>query len=357
MIKAQSATVNLEVMVHGRNDLARCLPRLEAYVANRGMMPLSRHPAWLVVLERGLGHIPYCLEAVQDGRTRGLLPLLYVNSLLFGRFLVSLPYLNYGGVLADDARAGDLLIDRAVKLAEQLDVRHLELRHEANIEHPSLAHRYGSKAHMRLALPASPGELWSALSAKVRNQVRKGQKNGLAVSWGSLELLPEFYAVFSRNMRDLGTPVYGRRLFLNTLQHFPGRSELCVVRAGGRAIAAALLLHGWGISEVPSASSLRSHNHTNANMLMYWSMLERSVQREQAAFDFGRSSRDSNTYRFKEQWGAVPRPAEWQFHLRRGDVADMRPDNPRYQRLIRLWQHLPVPLTRLIGPSIVRGIP
>ena len=138
---------------------------------------------------------------------------------------------------------------------------------------------------------------------------------------------------------------------------FPDRSEICTVRAGGEVASAALLLHGWGVTEVPSASSLRSHNHTCANMLMYWHLLERSIERKQDVFDFGRSSRDSGTHRFKAQWGAVELPAEWRYYSRVGTVSDMRPDNPRYQRLIRTWQRLPVWLTRLIGPAVVRGIP
>ncbi len=158
-------------------------------------------------------------------------------------------------------------------------------------------------------------------------------------------------------MRDLGTPVFGRQLFRSVLRQFPERAELCVVRADGEAVAAALLLHGWGTSEVPSASSLREHNASCANMLLYWNLLERSVQRRQTCFDFGRSSVESNTYRFKKQWGAEPTPAVWQYHVRAGNPTDVRPDNPRYQRFIRCWQKLPVPLTRWLGPHIVRGIP
>src|SRR5262249_46966121 len=123
-------------------------------------------------------HTPYCLEAVEKGAVRGVLPLAYVSSLLFGRFLVSLPYLNYGGVLAEDEATGRLLVDRAVRLADELKVRHLELRHERAREHPPLGHRLTSKVHMRLALPARAAALWDALDAKVRNQVRKGQKVG-----------------------------------------------------------------------------------------------------------------------------------------------------------------------------------
>jgi FemAB-related protein (PEP-CTERM system-associated) len=163
--------------------------------------------------------------------------------------------------------------------------------------------------------------------------------------------------VFSHNMRDLGTPVYGQALFRTVLQQFPGRAELCVVRAEGQAAAAALLLHGKGVTEVPSASALRRYNPTCANMLLYWHLLERSVERRQSVFDFGRSTRDSGTYAFKKQWGAVPEPAEWQYYLRTGTVGAMRPDDPGNQRLIRVWQRLPVSLTRWLGPPIVRGIP
>jgi FemAB-related protein (PEP-CTERM system-associated) len=347
----------IEVRTLDAGSLPAVLDRLEAYVARGRQVPLSYHPAWPLVLQAGLRHVPYCLEAVEGGQTRGFVALAHVRSLLFGRFLVSLPYLNYGGVLADDPEVTGRLIGHAVQLADELNVRYLELRHERPTDHAALPVRLAEKVHMRLELPGSPGELWDRLPAKVRNQVRKGQKSDLTVAWGGQALLSEFYDVFSRNMRDLGTPVYGRGLFRGTLERFPGRAELCVVRAGRTPVSAALLLHGWGVTEIPSASSLRRFNPTCANMLLYWHLLERAVQRGQQVFDFGRSTPEGNTYRFKKQWGAVPYPATWQYHLRRGTVTAMRPDNPRYRRLIRAWQRLPLFLTRLLGPVVVRGIP
>ncbi|SIN67703.1 FemAB-related protein, PEP-CTERM system-associated [Singulisphaera sp. GP187] len=348
---------DLEICELGCDELAGLTPQLEAFLIRHGTAPLSYHPAWLTVLNRGLKHHPFCLVARQDGQVRGYLSLAHLRSRLFGRFLVSLPYLNYGGVVSDSKHVSCLLIDRAVELAKRFDVRYLELRNETAVEHPQLTHQTTQKVHMRLDLPMSPEELWSRLPSKVRNQIRKGQKCGLTVAWGGEPLLPEFYDVFSRNMRDLGTPVYSRSLFLEMLRQFPDRVEICVIRDEAQTLATAILLHGWGVSEVPSASSLRRYNHTNANMLLYWNLLERSIQRGQTEFDFGRSTPDSNTFRFKKQWGANPASAVWQYHVRDGNMTDMRPDNPRYQRLIRLWQRMPVNLTRLIGPLIVRGIP
>lgn len=347
--------VSMRVLTRG--DLSRAMPRLAEFAMAGPRASLSRHPAWLSVLQYGLEHDPYVIEASERERTVGLLPLAFVRSLLFGRFLVGLPYLNVGGPLTCDEVIARRLLDRAVVLADELRVRYLELRHERHVDHPHLTAKQTHKVHMRLALPDFPGPLWESFPAKVRNQVRKGQKQNLQVVWGGRELLPEFYAVFSENMRDLGTPVYPLRFFGQVLRSFPDRAEFCVVRHHNAPIASALLLHGHGVSEVPSASSLKDFNHTSANMLLYWNLLERAMARGQSIFDFGRSTPGSGTYRFKEQWGAKPEPSVWQYYVRRGTVGEMRPDNPKYQRMVRLWRRLPLRLTQLLGPRIVRGIP
>jgi FemAB-related protein (PEP-CTERM system-associated) len=317
----------------------------------------SRRLEWLAILRDGLGHRPVLLEAKIGDETVGMLPLVYMRTALFGRFLVSLPYLNVGGIIATEPEAACDLIDQAGRLADELDVKHLELRNEQPLAHPLLNHQATEKLHMRLALPGTADELWKRFDPKVRNQIRKAEKEGLTIAWGKEELLPEFYAIFCRNMRDLGTPVFSRRLFANILAHLADAAELCVARYRGRSAAAALVLHGAGISEVPSASSLREMNSLNGNMFMYWHMLIRSIERGQRVFDFGRSSAGSNTYRFKAQWGATPHPAAWQYYVRRGSVDAMRPNHPKYQRRIAVWKRLPVWLTKLIGPPIVRGIP
>jgi FemAB-related protein (PEP-CTERM system-associated) len=352
-----SATGTVEIRVHDQRGSALIRPEWDTFVGRNGRVPLSWHPSWLKVLERGLRHVPYLIEAVEGDETVGLLTLAFVQSRLFGRFLVSLPYLNYGGVIADDELVSCKLIDKAIELADELDVRHLELRHKRALEHPGLTTRTGHKVHMIRELPATPEVLLKQLQSNVRNHIRKGQKNGLVVSWGGEELLPEFYDIFCQNMRDLGTPVYSIELFRAALRQFPDRVELCVVRLGTKAVAAGMPVHGWKTTEIPSASSLRPYNSTNANSLMYWNLLERAIERGQETFDFGRSTPGTSVCSFKEQWGAKPEPAEWQYYVRAGNSNDMRPDNPRYQRLINLWRRMPVGLTRLIGPSIVRGIP
>lgn len=358
MIRVKSALPPIRICVHTGASLRTRLPALTDFAMAGETVALSRHPAWLNVLQRGLQHEVFAVEATgPDGRTCGLLPLAFVSSLLFGRFLVSLPYLNSNGVIADCPDVQTLLIQKAVELSDELNVRHLELRHEAPIAHPQLDGEMKSKAHMRLGLPGTAESLWKSFDAKVRNQVRKGEKNNLTIGWGGPDKLGEFYDVLSQNMRDLGTPIYSRRFFTAILDEFPGQAELAVVSQGERPVACALLLHGKEVSEVPTASSLREYNATCANMLMYHHLLNRAIDRGSRIFDFGRSTVDGSTFKFKKQWGAEPQPATWQYHLRGGKLDDLRPDNPRYARMIRIWQKLPVRVTQALGPSIVRGIP
>ncbi len=330
------------------------------------LMPPAEHPAhdlrWLAALHRGLGHWPVVIEAREGGQLTGLLPLALVKSPWFGRFLVSLPYVNSAGPImapgvTNQAHVEAALIERAISLSNELGVRYLELRCEHEIEHAALTEKNTSKVHMRLALPASADALLASFKSKLRSQLKGALKHNFEVHWGGHDLLGDFYQVFSRNMRDLGTPVYPRGFFGAILDEFAADAELCVLRLGGQAAAAALLVHGRSVTEVPSASSLRSLNSKGANMAMYWHLLVRAIERGQAAFDFGRSTEGSGTYKFKEQWGAAPSPAVWQYHVRRGSARAMRPDNGKFGLAIRIWRRLPLWLANAAGPAIVRGIP
>ncbi|MGB0766454.1 MAG: FemAB family XrtA/PEP-CTERM system-associated protein [Phycisphaeraceae bacterium] len=349
--------------VHQPDDAQRAAIRELLHHADQQQRACGEHdPAWLDILRDALRHDTSVLMDWHGKRLAGVLPLALTRSPLFGKHLVSLPYLNRAGLLTDDAESGHALIDFAARLAEQHDARYLELRHHGRaFDSDRFTHCRDEKVRMVLDLPTSEDALWSALKAKVRNQVRKGEQAGLSIRFGGDELVAGFYNVFATNMRDLGTPVYPRRLFSAILHNLGERAEIALVTEESIPIAGAILVYdrvgGSAMSQVPSASCLRQFNPICANMWMYHKLLERAIARGASAFDFGRSSEGSGTYRFKKQWGAEPRPTPWQVVLRKGSLDDTRPDNPRYLRRIEQWQKLPVWVTKAIGPTIVRGIP
>jgi FemAB-related protein (PEP-CTERM system-associated) len=313
--------------------------------------------AWRQILTDVFGHGSYYLQARGDsGELRGVLPLIRLKTRLFGDYMVSVPVVNYGGPCATDSAVEAALAAKAAELAAELGVGHIELRTER--EHALDLPVRTDKVSMRLALPGNPEALWSGIGSKLRAQVKRPKKEGAEVVFGRAELIPEFYAVFSRNMRDLGTPVYPRRLFERICQAFPEQSRIVVVRVAGVPAAAGFLLGHLDTMEIPWASALREYNRIAVNMLLYWSVLEYSIEQGYQCFDFGRSSVESGTFRFKKQWGAEPHPLYWYYWMQGGrDVPGLTPNNPKYQLAIRAWQRLPLSLANWLGPKIVKGLP
>jgi FemAB-related protein (PEP-CTERM system-associated) len=309
--------------------------------------------AWRRVFTQAFGHEPIYLLARRDDAVAGVLPLVFIRSLIFGRSLTSLPFLNYGGIVADSPEAANALLDAAAAVARDRRCRYVELRHVAR-RFPKLPCKQ-HKVAMELRL--APG-LWERLDRKVRNQVRKAQKSELTVETGGVALLPEFYGVFARNMRDLGTPVYASRFFAHVLHTFSGRARLHVVRLAGKPMAAGLTYRTGPRLEIPWASSIRDYNALCPNHLLYWSILEGAIADGVEVFDFGRSTPNEGTYRFKEQWGAKPVWLHWEYALLQGTtLPNASPTNPKFQLAIKLWQKLPVSIATRVGPSIVRAIP
>ena len=311
---------------------------------------------WLGVIERAFGHETKYLAATSGSGIEGVLPLVFFSSRLFGRFAVSMPFLNYGGVVADELPVRHALVARAVEETRSRRGSHLELRHSGQLC-PDLAPKR-HKVAMRLPLASDPERQWEALDRKVRNQVRKGEKSQLSVTHGGAEMVDDFYTVFAHNMRDLGTPVYAKAFFTEVMRTFAATSRIFVVHHQGKPVAASLVFWHRSMIEVPWASALRESNPLSANVLLYWHMLKFSIERGFTVFDFGRSTPDAGTFHFKRQWGAQPLELVWEYWNASGAApASLNPDNPKFDLAIRIWQRLPVPVATAIGPHVIRHIP
>src|SRR5262245_19141550 len=311
---------------------------------------------WRRVFEYGLYQRCEYFAARQDGRLVGVLPTAIVRSLLFGRVLSSLPYVNYGGVLAESAAAADALLDAAARTVERDRLSYLLLRHRARRFHelPGRDH----KVTMLLRLGTSADELWRNLDRKVRNQVRKAEKSQVTVVTGGVELVGEFYRVFARNMRDLGTPVYGQELFTEILTTFPEDAHVHLAQRRGVTIAGAITYAYNGVLEVPSASALREYRSLCPNHVLYWHMIQSAIARGLHTFDFGRSTPNDGTFQFKEQWGAEREQLWWEYALGPGQkMPGLDRHDSKLKLTIEAWKRLPVGLATFLGPNIVQAVP
>jgi serine/alanine adding enzyme len=311
---------------------------------------------WRRIFESAFSHQTEYLAARRDSAIVGVLPLVVLRSRLFGRFMVSLPFVNYGGILADADDTHRALLASATDLARDAGLSHIELRHRRRMfsDLPVKEH----KVAMLLNLPTDPGLAWQRLQSNVRNHVRKAQKRHLQIRVGGRELVNDFYGVFARNMRDLGTPVYSRGLFALIAEQFPDNARIFTVSTNGRTVAASFTYSYRDAVEVPWSSSLREYRELSANNLMYWTMIEHAIDHGHEVFDFGRSSPGDGPFQFKRQWGALPEPMYWEYALLQSHaLPDQSPKNPKFRLAINAWKHMPVGLANLVGPRLVRSIP
>jgi FemAB-related protein (PEP-CTERM system-associated) len=312
---------------------------------------------WKTVITKSFGHPCHYLGVVDSkGEWQGALPLVHVCSKFFGNFLISVPFVNYGGLLYKTDSAANVLLKEAEQLRRCLGATHVELRHvgETLKGVPTRQH----KVTMILDLAVDVEAQWRTFNAKLRNQIRKAQKSGLQFVAGHLELLDGFYEVFARNMRDLGTPVYAKSFFYNILEAFPESTTIFAVYHNTKIIAAGIGSWFRETLEIPWASSINDYKILCPNNMLYWEAIQFAIRNGFSKFDFGRSTPNEGTYNFKRQWGAQPVQLFWQYLMdSQSSVPDLNPSNPRYQTAVRIWQRLPLPVTRIFGPMIVRNIP
>jgi FemAB-related protein (PEP-CTERM system-associated) len=332
--------------------------RWDQYVKNHPQSSLYHFSAWQPLFQkvyklRGV----YLAKVDSQSNITGILPLLQQKSTLFGNHLLSLPFfINYAGVLADDDQSRTDLLEAAVKQAKQLGAERVELR---GIEAQETDWQCrDSKICMHLALPETSEELWKALGAKRRSQVNRPERENIEIIHGGRECVDDFYEVIARNMKDLGSPVHAKSLYYEICETFPENTHIVLIKKDGVAAAAAFLIGYKEMLEIPWASSLREYNPIGVNMRLYWEVLKYAIDHGYRTFDFGRSSKDSGTYRFKKQWGAEPVQCYWYNWSESGDDgSELSNDNPKFQLAIKIWQRMPLQVTKILGPKLVKFLP
>jgi serine/alanine adding enzyme len=316
---------------------------------------LAQAPQWFTVIQQAYHHKPLYLQAEDTIGRRAFLPAFLIRSRLFGTVVSSMPFLDAGGPCSTSPTLVHTLVSRLLHEASHAGAGFVELRCTTPLDLPIQAN--GDKVNLSLSLPRDPGQLWAQLNAKVRNQIRKAERSRLSVEFGRADKLNDFYNIFAQNMRDLGSPVHARGFFQATLDAFGDKAFVVLVRKERQAIGGLLALSFKDTLIVPWASSHRKYLSLCPNMLLYWETLRMACINGFRRFDFGRSSRDGGTYRFKRQWGAAEEPLFWYtIPLRARRAMRLSVSEPHGAALARLWRSLPLCVTRWIGPSIRKSL-
>lgn len=330
-------------------------PQWDSFLATQ-TAATYHNSCWFDLIKKSFGHDTRILVALDQNQTIiGGIPLTFFSSKIFGKFAVSIPFVNYGGVVSSYFNIARDLIQRAQTLCIEQQLSHIEIR---TMQDGLSDNSLDKKVSMVLRLPESDSALEQQLGSKVRAQYKKADAHSPSVKIGKLDLLDDFYRVFSRNMRDLGTPVYSKTLFANILNSPKIKAAILVVYMGQKPVSTGFLVGNGTTLEIPWASTIQSANNKNANMWMYRQILAYAIAEGYQYFDFGRSTMGAGTYKFKKQWGAQAYQHHWYYLMANGsEKPELNPDNPKFKLFIFLWKLMPVWLSNIIGPQVIKHIP
>jgi FemAB-related protein (PEP-CTERM system-associated) len=312
--------------------------------------------SWMRVMEKTYGYRPHYFYAERDGEITGIAPSFLVSSWLSGRCLISLPFAVYGGVCAVDSESGSALITHLERFASEQQVEYLELRNRSG------EIRAGYHANTRYAtftLPLIPDtdKLYASLPKDVRYMVRKAEKAGLRIRRG-FDQLDSFYTLMTVNLRRLGTPAFPRALFQNLIDEFRDQVDLTLVYSEEKPVAGGLSFFFRDWMQPYYIGSLEEAKALAANDFLWWKLVQHAAETGRSTFDFGRSKKASGNFDFKKKWNPRIESLSYQVRLvRRKEMPDFSPANPKFELAASIWKKIPLGLTRAIGPRVVRWFP
>ena len=328
----------------------------DVYVLKHPNSTFFHQIGWRNVVQETYKHKPIYLVAKEDGNIKGILPLFLMKGVIFGTKLVSVPFAPYGGVCADDEMAEKMLIEEAIRVAEEYDVDYLELRTISgnNVKGFITQSLYVTSI---LKLDRNPDVVWNErLKRNKRKAIVKSEKRNLSIEW--TDRVDDFYKIYASNMRDLGSPVHSKKFFENIIHEFPDESKVSVVKRDDVVIYAAFYLF-FKDTVINSWSSTREeYRKYYPTDFGIWNVIKYCCERGYRYYDFGRSQVNSSNLEFKRRWSAETKPLYYQYYLKNAKEApNFTSMNPKRQKFAGIWKKLPLKMTTAIGPLIRKKIP
>jgi len=312
--------------------------------------------AWRHAVEGAMGQRPHYVMAMRGCDVAGILPLFEINSVVAGRFLVSVPYAALGGPVGDDDAVAALLA-HAKELAGRLGASSIDLRtRRATDRGAPVRSRH---VYFERALPARVNELDVYLPRKARAAARKAEESGRLRSVFDPSRLTEAWQLYARSMRRLGSPNYPLRLFEALHGALGDRFWVELVLDADRPVAA-LVGFCFKNTMMPYFAGLDERADIyGLNHFLYRESMRRGIELGLTRYDFGRSRIDNpGPLNFKRFCGFEPAPLEYQTYVVNGRTApDLSPSSPRWSIARDVWRHLPLALTRPLGGWLARSIP
>lgn len=249
-----------------------------------------------------------------------------------GNKYVSMPFFSYG---SEKAKA-------KIKAFKKWEYRGFE---------PVSEFYTSDKTTSFLYLLPAKDEQFNSFKSNLKRKIRKANKNELITKNGRVELLEDFYNVYSMNMKYLGSPSLPKSFFSSLLSEYEnGDAKIFIVYYKNKAVASSFLLSYQDFAENTWFASNRKFNHLYISYLLHWEMIKFSISKQLKIYSFGRSTTDGSVHYFKKQWGTKDIKLFWSY-------SEKQKLNIRKLKILAvIWKKIPFFITKRIESLIAKKI-
>ncbi|MBK8784189.1 MAG: peptidoglycan bridge formation glycyltransferase FemA/FemB family protein [Anaerolineales bacterium] len=315
--------------------------------------------SWLNLVHEMYGYKTYRYAVIENSHVLAALGLVEINHPVFGHYLATAPFDSYGGLAYETPEARDLLLDEAHRLAEDVKAEYVSIRFDEGASTPPDNWQQSPNYFTYLIdLPATPDELLKTFSSDHRNHVRKSLKKGFSIRYGHLDLLDDIYEALAKSMHELGSPYHAKNYLRKMAELLGDTLEFAVLyNAQGKISGGGVFIYQDDTIFNLHANILRHARSAYAGEFLYWSVIERAIQKGLKTFDLGRSLVGSGNEVFKVKWSPRKQLLAYWYWLAPGhELPSLNQKNPKFQLVIAIWKRLPAFIVRAIGPYLIRGL-
>ena len=319
---------------------------------------------WFELLQKLYGYriIPLTTTNAEN-QIMGFLPLSLISSPVTGRRFVSLPFSDHCPMLAADEASANDLIDQAIQLAQQKNVKYLELRAGVNDVLSKRTNLTESNLYVNWTLPLSndPQDVWKSLRKPVQHQIKKSQKLGVQIRTAQKrEEMALYHQLHVRTRtKKHGMPAQSKSYFFQLWDTFAatGTAQLLLAEYQEKIIAGIILLACGNTVHYAYGASDERYLNLAANNLLFWHAITWSCIQGYKRFDLGRTAFDNEgLMEFKRRWGAIKEPLPYYYYPQIDGLAATSESSWKYRLLTTTWRKLPLALASPLGGYLYKHL-
>jgi CelD/BcsL family acetyltransferase involved in cellulose biosynthesis len=321
-------------------------------------------PAWLELIGSLYGYrIVHLVSRAADRHLCGYLPIASISSALTGKRLVGLPFTDHAPLLTEDEAVANDLVDQALHLARLEGARYLELRTGLNDVLAARGDLTKSAVYVRYVLPLErdPHKVFAGVRPRMRSQIRKAERDGVAVRWGvERRDIDTFYQLhLQTRCGKHGMPAQPRRYFTGLWDAFAasGHVRLALAEYKGRCIAAVILLISGSTVSSSYVATNQRYLELNATRAAEWAAIEWACASGFKLWDFGRTARESEGLKqYKRAWGAFELDLPYYYYPGVAGLVATSETSRKYALLTSCFRKLPLSVAEPLGGRLYRHL-